>query len=268
MNLIHSTDQLGKKHEINFPPKRIVSLVPSQTEFLFDIGLNQEITGITRFCIHPIDKVKTKTIIGGTKQLHLEKIFELQPELIIGNKEENEQTQIEELQKHFPVWMSDIRTIEDACGMMREVSRIVNHETTGEQLTNTITKGFDELVNKNFVFPTAAYLIWRKPYMIAGSDTFINELMSYLGVENIFGHRSRYPEITMEELSMMKPQFIFLSSEPYRFTKQHIDEFKSICPDSKVLLVDGEMFSWYGSRLKLTVNYLHELRKKMGIYSV
>lgn len=268
MNLIHSTDQLGNKHQINFPPKRIVSLVPSQTEFLFDIGLNEEIKGITRFCIHPVDKVKTKTIIGGTKQLHLERIVELQPDLIIGNKEENERTQIEELQKHFPVWMSDILTLEDACAMMREVSRIVNHEVTGEHLLNTITKGFDELGHKNFVPPTAAYFIWRKPYMIAGGDTFINEVMNYLGVENVFCHQARYPEITMDELSMMKPQFIFLSSEPYRFTSTHIEEFKNIYPDSEILLVDGEMFSWYGSRLKRTVNYLHELRKKLGIYSV
>lgn len=265
MNLIHTTDQLGNANQINFPPKKIVSLVPSQTEFLFDIGLNEEIKGITRFCIHPAEKVRDIAKIGGTKQLNIEKIIQLQPDLIIGNKEENERTQIQELEKHFPVWMSDIYTLDDACTMMREISRVVNYNSVGEFLINEIEISFQKLKPALIASSTAAYFIWRNPYMVAGANTFINDMMTRLGVINVFNNQPRYPEISTQTLIELKPDYIFLSSEPYRFTQNHIEEIKSICPESKVLLVDGEMFSWYGSRLKESAAYFAWLRNELGI---
>jgi len=264
MASLTSVDQLGNTVEINFPPKQIVSLVPSQTELLFDLGLDEEIVGITRFCIHPKEKVKTKEKIGGTKQFNIEKIKSLQPDLIIGNKEENYEKGIEELQKYFPVWMSDIYTLKDSYAMMEEVSKITDRELPGKKLTDEIKSSFLQLNTEQSALKTAAYFIWRKPYMIAAGNTFIHHLLQIFGVKNVFENEIRYPEINPELLAELKPDFIFLSSEPYRFTEKHLEEFNSFSPSSKVILVDGEMFSWYGSRLKFTARYFTELRKQLA----
>ncbi len=252
-------DQLGHTIEINSPPQRIVSLVPSQTEFLFDLGLNERICGITRFCIHPEDKVKTKPLIGGTKRFDFEKIKELCPDLILGNKEENYREGIEQLKREFPVWMSDIYNLQDAIAMMREVGRITGKEQEAAGIIESIR--FPEVTSNQ----TVAYLIWRKPYMVAAAGTFINEMLGVFGLRNVFEGLQRYPEIEMEQLTELKPDFIFLSSEPYAFSEKHIAEFNAFCPNAKVLVVNGEMFSWYGSRLRNAPDYFKALRAKLGI---
>lgn len=265
MAFITSIDQLGNEIEVSFPPKRIISLVPSQTELLFDLGLKEEVVGVTRFCIHPQEKVNAKQKIGGTKQFNIEKIKSLQPDLIIGNKEENYQEGIEELRKHFPVWMSDIYTLEDSYNMMREVSRITNREAEGRRIIAEIRDSFinynQETTNRKQ--QTAAYFIWRKPYMVAANNTFINHLLEIFGLKNVFENEARYPEINPEVLSALKPDFIFLSSEPYSFSERHFEEFNTFCPSAKVVLVDGEMFSWYGSRLRFAAKYFEELRGQL-----
>src|SRR4051812_11307667 len=119
------TDQMGNAVELEGPPSRIVSLVPSQTELLFYLGLDKEVAGITKFCIHPAEMFHSKPRVGGTKKYDFEKIRQLAPDLIIGNKEENEQKQVEELQKLYPVWMSDIRNLADALQMIRSVGELV-----------------------------------------------------------------------------------------------------------------------------------------------
>ncbi|MDB5284748.1 MAG: transporter, substrate-binding protein [Bacteroidota bacterium] len=257
--LLQSTDQLGNSIEFNFPPKRIVSLVPSQTELLFDLGLNDEVIGLTRFCIHPTEYVKDKAKIGGTKKFDIEKIKSLQPDLIIGNKEENYKEGIIELQKHFPVWMSDIFTLADSYNMMKEVARITDREKAGEKLVDEIKNSFADYVHPAPA-PNCAYFIWRKPYMVAANNTFINHMLGVFGVKNVFENANRYPEINPVTLADLTPRFIFLSSEPYSFSEKHFDEFRAFCPTAKVVLVDGEMFSWYGSRLKLSAAYFKELR--------
>lgn len=265
MNTITSIDQLGNTLEVNFPARRIVSLVPSQTEFLFDLGLDEEIVSITRFCIHPSEKVKTKEKIGGTKQFDIEKIKLLKPDLIIGNKEENYLEGIEELKKLFPVWMSDIYTLSDSYSMMHEVARITNREKAGEEIVNEIETSFTKIRNPKSTIRNAsvAYFIWRKPYMVAANHTFIHHMLELFGVKNVFESASRYPEINPQVLAELKPDFIFLSSEPYSFSEKHFDEFRSFSPASKVMVVDGEMFSWYGSRLRLAGNYFSELRETL-----
>ena len=267
MSTIISKDQLGNEIEISFPPKRIISLVPSQTEFLFDIGLEEEVIGVTRFCIYPKVIVKAKEKIGGTKQFDLEKIKLLQPDLIIGNKEENYLEGIEELQKHFPVWMSDIFTLQDSYAMMNEISRITNREEEGQKIISEIQTSFKQfqITSNNFKQRTAAYFIWRKPYMVAANNTFINHLLKILGVRNVFESVERYPEIKQEKLAELKPDFIFLSSEPYSFSEKHFEEFQNLSPQSKVVIVNGEMFSWYGSRLKFAAEYFGKLRQQIGI---
>lgn len=267
VSTLTSIDQLGNKIEINFPLKRIVSLVPSQTELLFDLGLDSEIVGITRFCIHPEEKIKTKRQIGGTKQFNIEKIIALQPDLIIANKEENYEEGIAELQKYFPVWLSDIYTLDDAYTMMREVSRITNRDLAGNKIIDEIKTNFSKLSAVNGQPLTVAYFIWRKPYMVAAKNTFIHSMLEVFGLKNVFDDLERYPEINPAMLAERKPDFIFLSSEPYSFASKHFAEFQSFSPSSKVMIVDGEMFSWYGSRLRFTGKYFEELRKELDLYS-
>jgi ABC-type Fe3+-hydroxamate transport system substrate-binding protein len=255
------TDQLDRKMEIPASPKRIVSLVPSQTELLFDLGLDQEIIGITKFCVHPEQWFRSKTRIGGTKTVKVEMIASLQPDLIIANKEENVKEQLEQLEKIAPVWISDIRDIPGALDMMQNIGMITGKEAEAKALTTQIKKEFSILRKQN---PSkkiyrAAYLIWKDPYMAAGGDTFINDMMQLSGWQNVLADKMRYPVITTEELKAKNTELVLLSSEPFPFKQKHIDELKAELPGVKIILVDGEMFSWYGSRMKYAGDYIKKI---------
>lgn len=256
-------DQMQREVKIESPPKRIVSLVPSQTELLYDLGLNDCVVGQTLFCIHPAERHKTKTIIGGTKKLKLELILALQPDLIIGNKEENEQQQIEFLMKNATVWMSDIYTLADSLEMIQNIGEITNKKDNAEKIIGDINDGFSILAENlpvHNIKPKVAYFIWREPYIVAGKNTFINDLLVKLGFENVFENNSfRYPQINHNDLIEKNPEIILLSSEPYPFKLKHIEELKQLLPKSKIYLVDGELFSWYGSRLKYSAAYFSQL---------
>lgn len=259
------TDQMGQEITINFPPKRIISIVPSQTELLFDLGLDQEIIGLTKFCIHPIEKFAERTKVGGTKKLNIDLIKDLKPDLIIGNKEENTQSDIEELAGYFPVWMSDIFTLDDAMKTITEIGALVDREPEAGYLNHLISAGFNDLKTlalQNHIDKKVAYLIWRKPYMAAGKNTFIDDILLINGMTNVM-ESERYPAITLEELQTTNCELILLSSEPYPFGEKHIEEIQSALPNVKVMLVDGEMFSWYGSRLVKAVQYFFEFQKQL-----
>lgn len=259
------TDQLNRTIHISYPPKRIISLVPSQTELLFDLGLDSEIIGITKFCVHPESKFKVKTKIGGTKKLNLDLIRSLKPDLIIGNKEENEQTQIEELMKNLPVWMSDIYDLEDAKKTITQIGELVDRTPEAAYLNHLINAGFNDLQTlalENNLNKSVAYLIWKNPYMFAGRNTFINHMLAMNGLNNVI-RENRYPEMDLNELALLKPELIFLSSEPYPFKEKHLEEIRVVIPEAKVMLVDGEMFSWYGSRLVKAVQYLFQFQKEL-----
>ncbi|MFY9310449.1 MAG: helical backbone metal receptor [Bacteroidia bacterium] len=256
------TDQLGRKIELPSFPKRIVSLVPSQTELLYDLGLRDEVVGITKFCIHPNEWFRSKTRTGGTKKLNFDIIKQLQPDLIIGNKEENEQSQIELLMQEYPVWMSNIYTLSDALDMITRIGTLVNRQHPSQLLKLQIEAAFRNLAAQqatNFQLQTVAYFIWRDPWMAAGNNTFINDMLSRCGFQNVFSNHERYPEVNQALLRDAAPELILLSSEPYPFKEKHIRELKSICPDSKILLVDGELFSWYGSRLLKSPGYFQQV---------
>jgi len=247
-------DQMNRAVDLPVTPKRIISIVPSQTELLFDLGLDEKIVGITNFCTHPGDKVKSKTKVGGTKKLNIELIKELNPDLIIANKEENDQAHVEELIKYFPVWISDINNLQSAVEMINGVGDVLGCKTQAEKLSYLIIHQFGQLKPSPLKL-RVAYLIWRKPYMVAGSDTFINSMLQQCGFSNAF-NLSRYPEVNNEMLINVNPDLVFLSSEPYPFAQKHIAEFKVILPNAKIMLVDGEMFSWYGSRMLLAPDYM------------
>lgn len=261
--MLHYTDQTGNTIRLAEMPKRIISIVPSQSELLWDFGLRDELVGITKFCIHPEELFKTKERVGGTKKLNLDKIRALKPDLIIGNKEENERSQIEELQKEFNVWMSDIYNLEDALNMMRQLGTICGKEKEALRISDSVKKSITTIRN-SFNKQTVAYFIWYKPYMLAAKHTFIDYILNYLGLENSFAHQQRYPEVTKEDLKKAKPEICFLSSEPFPFKEQHVKELQELLPDSKILIVDGEVFSWYGSRLLHLEKYVESLFKRIN----
>lgn len=255
-------DQMGNKLQLSVYPKKIISLVPSQTELLFDLGLEREVVGITKFCIHPREQCKKKEKVGGTKQLKLAFIRALQPDLIIGNKEENDKAQIEELKKEFPVWMSDIVTLEDALSMINQIGFITDRTLMAEAWIQKIKMAFDHL-NFQSVPIKAAYFIWREPYMLVGNNTFINEMLRLAGFENVFKNQERYPEIDLKQLADYQPEVILLSSEPYPFKEKHQEVFQQFCPKAVIQLVNGELFSWYGSRLLQSASYFLNLRRDL-----
>jgi ABC-type Fe3+-hydroxamate transport system substrate-binding protein len=251
-------DQMG--HPIVLPqlPQRIISLVPSQTELLFDLGLGDRIVGLTKFCIHPKEQVKQKTIIGGTKSFRFEVIDELRPDLIIGNKEENYKEGIEQLQLKYKVWMSDVYTLEDALAMMQQLGQVTGTEAEAKQLIQGIASGFEALQPVQPGIRTA-YFIWRKPYMAVGSHNIIDHVLQRCGFLNAFADLARYPEVSPAQLQQADPQLILLSSEPYPFKEKHLAEFQELCPQAVIKVVDGEMFSWYGSRLLHAPAYLQQI---------
>ena len=253
-------DQLHRTIEISSPPVKIVSIVPSQTELLFEFGLEKEVIGITKFCIHPKQWLESKTKVGGTKQLNLTVIDSLKPDLIIANKEENSQEQIEMLIIKHPVWLSDIKTLDDALKMISALGVITARSIQAEKVIAAIQRPFLKLLRdtESKQKKRALYLIWNSPMMTAGHDTFINEMMHYCGFENcITGNR--YPVITNDEITALNPEYILLSSEPFPFIEKHQIAYKERFPFAKVILVDGEYFSWYGSRLSLAHNYFRTL---------
>ena len=259
MNL-HITDQIGRDILISKQPRRIISCVPSQTELLFDLGAEESVAGITKFCVHPAKALQTKTMVGGTKNLHLEKIASLEPDFILANKEENDRDSIEWLAARFPTYVSDVRTLEQAIIMIHQVGAICGRNEQSSRICDAIRDRF-ALISTPVNRPKAAYIIWQKPFMTVNADTFIHDLLHRLGLENIFAQRanSRYPVINAEEIIQANPQFIFLSSEPFPFQQSHLAFFKELLPSAQVLLVDGEMFSWYGSRLQyFNTNFLDD----------
>lgn len=257
------TDQIGYAISITETPQRIVSLVPSQTELLFDLGLGEKIAGITKFCVHPKNWLKEKTIIGGTKKIHFDKIAALQPDLIIANKEENVKEQVDALRQLAPVWTSDISTLEDAYEMISKIASVTGTEEQSFRILQNIRTAFNRLRNQpgniNQAIKTVAYLIWQDPLMTVGRDTFIHDMLCHANLRNVFADQLRYPQITLTDLQNMNPDYLFLSSEPYPFALKHIQSFQQQLPHTKVQLVDGEMFSWYGSRLQYVPTYLSGL---------
>ncbi len=245
------------------PARRIVSLVPSQTEVLYHLGLTDEVAGITKFCVHPPEWFRTKKRIGGTKTLHLEEIARLEPDLILANKEENTKEQVEYLAARFPVWTSDITLPEEAFSMMEALGGLTGKEEEARSLVQKIRSGFGGLAPEE-AGPPVAYLIWREPYMTAGGDTFIHHMLAAAGFRNVFAQRSRYPAITLAELLQSGCTHIFLSSEPYPFSERHRAELGSCFPVQNIHLVDGEVFSWYGSRMLQAPAYFEQLRRQVG----
>jgi len=234
--------------------------------------------------------------VGGTKKIRMEKIQSLHPDLIIANKEENTKEEIEYLRQHYPVYTSDINDLEEALKMISDIGIIVDKKEAANSIIEEIRKSFEVLkslpqtveipqqekyttksendkTKRSYDRLKVAYLIWRNPYMAAGSNTFIHSMIEACGWKNALENFPRYPEVQCnQDFAMHNTQnlpdlsgadIILLSSEPYPFTQKHIDEILSYLPGKLILLVDGEMFSWYGSRLLKSAAYFRSLNDQI-----
>jgi ABC-type Fe3+-hydroxamate transport system substrate-binding protein len=252
-------DQLNRTVEFSQVPKRIVSLVPSQTELLVDLGLSSEIVGITKFCVHPKSLRKEKLVLGGTKTVNYHKVAALNPDIIICNKEENSEEIVRRCAEICTVWVSDIYTVSDSLEMIKSLGSIFMVSEKALEICRKIRseiKDFREFMNDK---PTrkVAYLIWKRPYMIAGNKTFINDLLKLNKFQNINQTpASRYPELELADLELA--DLILLSSEPFPFKESDVHEMKAIL-NTEIQLVNGEFFSWYGSRLTAAFRYFKTL---------
>lgn len=256
------TDQIGRTIYLESAPKRIISLVPSQTELLSDLGLNEEVVGITKFCVHPAAWFYTKKRVGGTKTIDIQGIHSLNPDLIIANKEENLQGQVESLATNYPVFITDVHDLASALSMIVSVGHLTGTSKEATRISDRISNElftFSRHANTRKSKLNTAYLIWKDPIMTVGGDTFIHSMMTICGVRNAFGHMSRYPEISVEDIQKSNCELLLLSSEPYPFKEHHVHELQASLPNTTILLVNGEMFSWYGSRLLQVTSYFKEV---------
>ena len=258
-------DMLDFPVEMPDIPQRIISLVPSISMLLADMNLGHRLVGVTKFCVHPKELRETRQIIGGTKILRFDAINALKPDLIIANKEENNKADIERLQATYPVWVSDIQTIDDALNLVHILGEMTSCVSASQKIHTSITEKRQHF--KQTIAPSSAriaYTIWNNPFMAAGGNTFIQTMLNEGGWVNAFAEHTRYPAFTLEGLKAMNVDYLFLASEPFPFGQKHKALFTSVIPEDKIHIIDGEMFSWYGSRLKDSYSYFIELHDKLN----
>ncbi|WP_298479088.1 helical backbone metal receptor [uncultured Maribacter sp.] len=259
-------DQLSRTIVLPSWPFRIISLVPSETELLVDLGLEEYIVGVTKFCVHPNNIRTTKKIVGGTKNVSFKKIAALQPNIILCNKEENTKEIVHTLEKEYEVHVSNVKNIVDVLHLIEQYKNLFNCKEKASKITTNIKS---ELANfqkfiQNKPKVSVLYFIWKNPWMLAGKGTFINSLLAINNFSNLSNTQERYPTITSEEIKQTTAQIILLSSEPFPFSNKHISEIRKLNISSKVILVDGEYFSWYGSRLQAAFTYFKELHLNLN----
>lgn len=260
-------DDLGNELTLKSTPKRIVSLVPSITETLYDLNLEDDIVGVTKFCVHPVHFKHVKTIVGGTKDAKIEKIKTLKPDIVFCNKEENTPEIVAQLQKFTQVYVTNIRCIDDAISMIEKFGLILNRRVDARQINHKINIKLNDfnLFIKDFELKKAAYFIWYNPWMVAGNDTFINSLLSLNKFTNIYQNKKDiYPTIEAKKIRLEgDPDFVLFSSEPFPFKDKHVFEMGRHTHHASAIYVDGEMFSWFGSRLLKSFDYFKSLRERI-----
>ncbi len=257
-------DQIGITHIFENSPIRIVSLVPSHTDTLFEMGLEDCIFGITKFCVHPKHFKKSKKIVGGTKSVHFDKILSLNPDIIICNKEENTLEMVTELRKIAKVWVTNVIDFDDNKQMIIDFGNIFNKRVEAEKIVDTIDcamHDFQNTINNKGVLKVA-YFIWKNPWMVVGGNTYVNSLLKMNGLRNIYAEKpERYIEIELQNINTDgQPDLIFLSSEPFPFKNEDASELAQFSQNAKIIFVDGEMFSWHGTRLLVALEYFRTLQ--------
>jgi ABC-type Fe3+-hydroxamate transport system substrate-binding protein len=243
------------------PFTKIVCLVPSISWYLFDLEADPMIAGISKFCSAQNDRHSKIPKFGGTKNPDLHRILSVQADLIIANKEENRKEDIEFLARYSTVYLSDVFDLESMYLMMREIGQLTKREAIALKLIEQIQSRQFQFQNDTHAVKhtNVVYLIWKNPYMTIGKDTFIHYMIHLAGFRNCFEDKTRYPVITLDEIIALQNPLILLSSEPYHFKKKHFREFSSL----DCQLVDGRIFSWYGSFILQSFDYLDTFKKSL-----
>lgn len=245
---------------------RIVSLVPSQTELLHDLGIEDQVVGITKFCVHPYHYKSTKQVVGGTKNIKIDKIKALKPDIILCNKEENTKEIVEACQEICEVHVSELYTIQDTLELIKYYGERFNARTRAANISEKINRNLNDfkIYIKDKPIIKVAYFIWRNPWMVAANQTFIQHLLELNNFENIYANLKRYPEVDINKIQQEgDPEIVMLSSEPYPFKDEHAFEIGRVAHHPKTIFVDGEYFSWYGSRLIKAFNYFKSVRERL-----
>ncbi|PQJ80796.1 ABC transporter substrate-binding protein [Polaribacter porphyrae] len=259
-------DQIGNELLLDTIPKRIICLVPSISELLVDLGLQNAIVGVTKFCVHPKSLRKEKTVVGGTKNISVDKIAKLKPDIIICNKEENTKEIVAKCKEITTTYVSDIYTIADTLQLIHDFGRLFSCDVKAKTLILEIQQKNNDFLEfiRDKKPKRVAYFIWKNPWMIAANKTFINHLLENNNFENVFKERIRYPEIQLSELKEIQDlDCIFLSSEPYPFKEKDLTSLQEEFKNVEIILVDGEYFSWYGTRLLYAFNYFKQLHTSL-----
>jgi ABC-type Fe3+-hydroxamate transport system substrate-binding protein len=241
-------DPLGRLVALpTWPPQRIISLCPSITETLFALGAGDRVMGRTQWCIHPQPEIETVPTVGGTKKVNLRRVRELQPDLIICEKEENTREMVEALAPIAPTYVTNVESIEDAHSMLGQLAELLDVAPQATALSDAIQSTWAYTPTRA---TRVAYLIWREPWMAAGDRTYIHSVLNHLGFDNVFaGREARYPTFSLGELRALAPERILLSSEPFAFSQVDVDRLAADLPGVSIDLVDGELFCWYGARM-------------------
>lgn len=254
-------DQLNRFIELDKIPERIVSLVPSQTELLVDLGLRHKIVGVTGYCVHPSDIRKEKTLVGGTKGIRYDRIRDLNPDIILCNKEENTKEIVDKLSADFTLHISNVFTLTDTYNLIKQYGKLFDVENRAAELSGRIKKEAEDF--KGYIADKprlkVAYFIWREPWMVVGGQTFVNHLLELNNFKNVYADIPRYPEVPIDNLK--EADVLLLSSEPYPFREEHKAELEDHVPHTRIEFVDGEFFSWYGSRLQKAFRYFKAWRE-------
>lgn len=225
---------------------RIVSLVPSWSEWLADLGVQP--VGVTKFCIHPEGLNRPDRRIGGTKNVDVDRVNALAPDLVIACREENVREQVEAL--NAPVLLTDARTVRDAWKEMQRIAEAVGRGAEGAQWVERIEAAWGA---PRAAEARVAYAIWQAPWMVAGGETYIHDVLKWWGADNVFAEQLRYPEVT----HWGDAEVVLLSSEPFPFSQAHAADLQA--HGQPALVVNGEAFSWYGSRMLHAVGDLQLL---------
>lgn len=255
-------DAQGTLHTVA-PGARIVSLVPSITELLCELGLAPQLVGRTGFCIHPAEQVRSIAKVGGTKDVNLEKIRRLAPTHVVLNIDENNKPDAEALAQFVPnIIVTHPLGPRDNLPLARLLGGIFGAEERAEAWCATFEQAWARLQGAPKGAPaTVLYCIWQDPWMTVSSDTYIARMLAEIGWQTPQLGSVRYPAFTWSEQLLAGIDGVLLSTEPYRFTQAHADALEKQL-GKPVHLVDGEMMSWYGSRSAAGLDYLREMAQQ------
>lgn len=235
------------------PPERIISLVPSLTELVFWLGCGDRLVGRTRFCVEPAGQVDRLPIVGGTKNPHLDRILAAAPDLVIANKEENRREDVEALRAAgVEVLLTDPNTVDEATSMVEQLGQLLDAPERAARLARETRDALGGPAAELRVFVA----VWWNPLMGLGSESYGHDLIERSGAHNVLRDRSRYPEVTLQEVGALAPDVILLPDEPFPFTTEHARSFEGVAP-ARVL--DGKLLWWYGPRMPAAIRELRSL---------